>query len=230
MFLVHHCLRSLIMKHQQPNLGTSKMVLIFQFSRTIYYGYSKKPMYNPTIPLLYKQCEILRSARSVKQNGSKCPSKYYSGCIQHRCSCVRAVGSFFATTPSPIFRQFSGPRRTNQRSTQALQCTKRGIGITKVKIKTCVKVCEKISFYNCNFSYRNPYLSKVYGGNWFRSNFQDLFSYKGAQKLEWFEVLEGNDCSPVPATVNAGNVNNFCSCLFTVSTKFQNPLCRTASP
>merc|ERR1719245_332516 len=51
---------------------------------------------------------------------------------------------------------------------------------------------------------RNPYLSKVYGGNWFRSNFQDLFSYKGAQKLEWFEVLEGNDCSPVPATVNAG--------------------------
>merc|ERR1719273_2241406 len=32
---------------------------------------------------------------------------------------------------------------------------------------------------------RNPYLSKVYGGNWFRSNFQDLFSYKGAQKLEW---------------------------------------------
>merc|ERR1719323_1145794 len=51
---------------------------------------------------------------------------------------------------------------------------------------------------------KNPYLSKVYGGNWFRSNFQDLFSYKGAQKLEWFEVLEGNDCSPVPATVNAG--------------------------
>ena len=55
-----------------------------------------------------------------------------------------------------------------------------------------------------SFFIRNPYLSKVYGGNWFRTNFQDLFSYKGAQKLEWFEVLEGNDCSPVPATVNAG--------------------------
>ena len=47
-------------------------------------------------------------------------------------------------------------------------------------------------------------MSKAYGGTWFRSNFQDLFSYRGAQKLEWFEVLEGNDCSPVPATVNAG--------------------------
>ena len=31
-----------------------------------------------------------------------------------------------------------------------------------------------------------------------------MFSFKGAQKKEWFEVLEGNDCSPVPATVNAG--------------------------
>merc|ERR1719219_3234755 len=51
---------------------------------------------------------------------------------------------------------------------------------------------------------KNPYLSRAYGGTWFRSNFQDLFSYRGAQKLEWFEVLEGNDCSPVPATVNAG--------------------------
>merc|ERR1719445_2599349 len=50
----------------------------------------------------------------------------------------------------------------------------------------------------------NPYLSRAYGGTWFRTNFQDLFSYRGAQKLEWFEVLEGNDCSPVPATVNAG--------------------------
>merc|ERR1719192_1315509 len=50
----------------------------------------------------------------------------------------------------------------------------------------------------------NPYLSRAYGGTWFRANFQDLFSYRGAQKLEWFEVLEGNDCSPVPATVNAG--------------------------
>ena len=47
-------------------------------------------------------------------------------------------------------------------------------------------------------------MSKAYGGTWFRSNFQDLFSYRGAQKLEWFEVLEGNDCSPVPPTVNAG--------------------------
>merc|ERR1712088_167028 len=50
----------------------------------------------------------------------------------------------------------------------------------------------------------NSILSRAYGGTWFRSNFQDLFSYRGAQKLEWFEVLEGNDCSPVPATVNAG--------------------------
>lgn len=47
-------------------------------------------------------------------------------------------------------------------------------------------------------------MSRAYGGTWFRSNFQDLFSYRGAQKLEWFEVLEGNECSPVPATVNAG--------------------------
>merc|ERR1712088_358565 len=50
----------------------------------------------------------------------------------------------------------------------------------------------------------NSILSRAYGGTWFRSNFQDLFSYRGAQKLEWFEVLEGNDCSTVPATVNAG--------------------------
>merc|ERR1712045_125651 len=51
---------------------------------------------------------------------------------------------------------------------------------------------------------RNPYLSRAYGGTWFRTNFQDLFSYRGAQKLEWFEVLDGNDCKKVPATVNAG--------------------------
>merc|ERR1712051_6415 len=37
----------------------------------------------------------------------------------------------------------------------------------------------------------NPYLSRAYGGTWFRSNFQDLFSYRGAQKLEWFEILDG---------------------------------------
>ena len=53
-------------------------------------------------------------------------------------------------------------------------------------------------------SYRNPYLTRAYGGTWFRSNFQDLFSNRGAQKLEWFEVIDGNDCAPVPATVNAG--------------------------
>ena len=41
-------------------------------------------------------------------------------------------------------------------------------------------------------------------GAYFRKNFEDIFSYRGAQKLEWFEVLEGNDCSPIPATVNAG--------------------------
>ena len=70
-------------------------------------------------------------------------------------------------------------------------------------------VQSKLLFYD-NFMYtlllfdRNSILSKAYGGTWFRSNFQDLFSYRGAQKLEWFEVLEGNDCSPVPATVNAG--------------------------
>ena len=28
-------------------------------------------------------------------------------------------------------------------------------------------------------------------GAYFRKNFEDLFSYRGAQKLEWFEVLEG---------------------------------------
>merc|ERR1712001_31569 len=54
------------------------------------------------------------------------------------------------------------------------------------------------------FTSGNPYLSRAYGGTWFRSNFQDLFSYRGAQKLEWFEILEGNDCSTVPGQVNAG--------------------------
>merc|ERR1719220_1047348 len=51
----------------------------------------------------------------------------------------------------------------------------------------------------------NPYLSKLFNGNWFRTNFQDLFSYKGAQKLEWFEVLEtAEDCNKIPEVVNAG--------------------------
>ena len=63
-----------------------------------------------------------------------------------------------------------------------------------------IQFSPKVSLPFC----RNSILSKAYGGTWFRSNFQDLFSYRGAQKLEWFEVLEGNDCSPVPATVNAG--------------------------
>merc|ERR1712029_861986 len=49
----------------------------------------------------------------------------------------------------------------------------------------------------------NEYINKVFAGAWFRKNFEDLLSYRGANKLEWFEVLEGN-CSPVPATVNAG--------------------------
>ena len=62
------------------------------------------------------------------------------------------------------------------------------------------KILKKYFFY----LNRNSILSRAYGGTWFRSNFQDLFSYRGAQKLEWFEVLEGNDCSTVPATVNAG--------------------------
>merc|ERR1719367_302292 len=51
---------------------------------------------------------------------------------------------------------------------------------------------------------KNEYINKVFPGAWFRSNFEDLLSYRGANKLEWFEVLEGADCSPVPATVNAG--------------------------
>merc|ERR1719189_1044628 len=50
----------------------------------------------------------------------------------------------------------------------------------------------------------NEYINKVFAGAWFRSNFEDLLSYRGANKLEWYEVLEGADCSPVPATVNAG--------------------------
>merc|ERR1711971_1086304 len=50
----------------------------------------------------------------------------------------------------------------------------------------------------------NEYINKVFAGAWFRSNFEDLLSYRGANKLEWFEVLEGADCSPVPAVVNAG--------------------------
>ena len=63
--------------------------------------------------------------------------------------------------------------------------------------------CFKIE--SCLFHFfRNPYLTRAYGGTWFRSNFQDLFSNRGAQKLEWFEVIDGNDCAPVPATVNAG--------------------------
>merc|ERR1719328_905266 len=51
---------------------------------------------------------------------------------------------------------------------------------------------------------KNEYINKVFPGAWFRSNFEDLLSYRGANKLEWYEVLEGADCSPVPATVNAG--------------------------
>ena len=66
------------------------------------------------------------------------------------------------------------------------------------------KLLKTIFTSKCYQICRNPYLSRAYGGTWFRANFQDLFSYRGAQKLEWFEVLEGNDCSPVPATLNAG--------------------------
>ncbi len=47
-------------------------------------------------------------------------------------------------------------------------------------------------------------MSRAYGRSWFRTNFEDLFSNRDLRKLEWFEVLEGNNCSPVPATVNAG--------------------------
>ena len=63
---------------------------------------------------------------------------------------------------------------------------------------------EHFYFQIFDIFFRNPYLSRAYGGTWFRTNFQDLFSYRGAQKLEWFEVLDGNDCKKVPATVNAG--------------------------
>ena len=52
--------------------------------------------------------------------------------------------------------------------------------------------------------FRNKYLNQAFPGAWFRTNFQDLLSYRGSQKLEWFEVLEGAECSPIPATVNAG--------------------------
>ena len=48
--------------------------------------------------------------------------------------------------------------------------------------------------------FSNEYINKVFAGAWFRSNFEDLLSYRGANKLEWFEVLLGADCSPVPAT------------------------------
>ena len=56
---------------------------------------------------------------------------------------------------------------------------------------------------DCNFLLLNRRNSFVRGA-YFRKNFEEIFSYRGAQKLEWFEVLEGNDCSPIPATVNAG--------------------------
>merc|ERR1719367_1564520 len=57
---------------------------------------------------------------------------------------------------------------------------------------------------NAVLTTNNEYINKVFAGAWFRSNFEDLLSYRGANKLEWYEVLEGADCSPVPATVNAG--------------------------
>merc|ERR1712001_676126 len=57
---------------------------------------------------------------------------------------------------------------------------------------------------NAILTTNNEYINKVFAGAWFRSNFEDLLSYRGANKLEWYEVLEVADCSPVPATVNAG--------------------------
>ena len=56
--------------------------------------------------------------------------------------------------------------------------------------------------YIVHFSFNRR--DSIVRGAYFRKNFEDIFSYRGAQKLEWFEVLEGNDCSPIPATVNAG--------------------------
>ena len=44
--------------------------------------------------------------------------------------------------------------------------------------------------FDCNFLLLNRRNSMVRGA-YFRKNFEDLFSYRGAQKLEWFEVLEG---------------------------------------
>merc|ERR1719418_535748 len=55
----------------------------------------------------------------------------------------------------------------------------------------------------------NEYINKVFAGAWFRSNFEDLLSYRGANKLEWFEVLLGADCSPVPATGKSQLFSNF---------------------
>ena len=57
--------------------------------------------------------------------------------------------------------------------------------------------------------FSNEYINKVFAGAWFRSNFEDLLSYRGANKLEWFEVLLGADCSPVPATGKSQFISNF---------------------
>ena len=57
--------------------------------------------------------------------------------------------------------------------------------------------------------FSNEYINKVFAGAWFRSNFEDLLSYRGANKLEWFEVLLGADCSPVPATGKSQFSSNF---------------------
>ena len=57
--------------------------------------------------------------------------------------------------------------------------------------------------------FSNEYINKVFAGAWFRSNFEDLLSYRGANKLEWFEVLLGADCSPVPATGKSQFFSNF---------------------
>jgi len=54
--------------------------------------------------------------------------------------------------------------------------------------------------------------SEAYGRYWIQNNFLDLLSNQGDQKIEWFEVLEGNDCSSIPTIVNAGRPpRNICN-------------------
>ena len=70
-------------------------------------------------------------------------------------------------------------------------------------------MCSKYLTIYFVLHFSNEYINKVFAGAWFRSNFEDLLSYRGANKLEWFEVLLGADCSPVPATGKSQFFSNF---------------------